>query len=309
MCRGSIKIRAIAFALLISAFVSVGEAQEGCSSYGPWFEEQAGCDPCSVSGGTLFRWSQDLSASGGPDLTEPLVTDRPDFTESSSTVGRGVLQLEMGYTYSFDNDGTEQLRSHSYPETLFRYGILADWLELRLDWNYAEEEIRGANPDLLSGGEDLGLGLKVALTPQAGLLPEMALIPQMSVPTGSSAFSDEEVLPGVIWIYSWEVSDRISTAGSSQINRAIDGLSGEAYLEFAQSWAASLSFSEKLGGYCEWYGLIPSSAESVLPEHYFNGGLTYLINNDLQLDIRAGTGLNDAALDYFVGTGISIRMP
>ena len=41
--------------------------------------------------------------------------------------------------------------------------------------------------------------------------------------------------------------------------------------------------------------------------HYINGGFTYLITNDIQWDIRAGAGLNDAAEDYFIGTGLSIR--
>ncbi|HUE70669.1 MAG TPA: hypothetical protein VMP01_07245, partial [Pirellulaceae bacterium] len=53
------------------------------------FADGAQC--CSP--GTLFQWSYGNSFSGGPNLDEPLVTDRPDFTEASSTVGRGVLQL------------------------------------------------------------------------------------------------------------------------------------------------------------------------------------------------------------------------
>jgi len=43
------------------------------------------------------------------------------------------------------------------------------------------------------------------------------------------------------------------------------------------------------------------------PQHYFDGGLTYLISSDVQWDLRAGLGLNDAADDFFVGTGLSIR--
>ena len=31
---------------------------------------------------------------------EPLLADRPDFTEGSSTVGRGVFQLEGGVTFA-----------------------------------------------------------------------------------------------------------------------------------------------------------------------------------------------------------------
>lgn len=53
--------------------------------------------------GTLFRWLVSPEASGGPVVDEPLVTDRPDFTEASVTVGRGVLQIESGYTFVQDD--------------------------------------------------------------------------------------------------------------------------------------------------------------------------------------------------------------
>ncbi|MGH7200498.1 MAG: transporter [Planctomycetaceae bacterium] len=35
--------------------------------------------------------------------------------------------------------------------------------------------------------------------------------------------------------------------------------------------------------------------------------MTWLINDDVQWDIRAGWGLNSAADDFFCGTGLSIR--
>lgn len=262
------------------------------------------CECDSNSHGTLFQWSYGGDSSGGPDLDEPLVTDRPDFTEASSTVGRGIAQLEMGYTYTFDDDGTTTTKSHSYPEPLLRYGILDDWLELRIGWNYLHEEVAGVS---VSGSEDLYLGFKIGLTPQEGILPEMALIPQMTVPTGASAFTADEALPGLNWIYGWEVNDFISTAGSTQFNRAIDDGTGNAYTEWAQSWTIGYSLADRVGAYTEYFGLYPTSADTALPEHYFNGGFTFLINDDIQFDVRAGTGLNDAADDYFAGTGLSIR--
>jgi hypothetical protein len=261
-------------------------------------------DPCQPPG-TLFQWSYGTSFSGGPNLDEPLVTDRPDFTESSSTVGRRVLQLEMGYTYAFDDEGTDQTITHSYPEPLFRYGILAEWLELRVGWNYANESVSGAKT---SGTEDLYLGFKIGLTPQEGILPEMALLPQMTVPTGANVFSADEVLPGLNWLYSWEITDRVSAGGSTQFNRAIDEVSDQAHTEWIQSFVFGYSLADRVGAYTEWYASFPHSADTMKPQHYFNAGLTYLINNDVQWDIFAGVGLNHAADDYFVGTGLSIRV-
>ena len=254
--------------------------------------------------GTLLQWSYGTHFSGGPDFDAPLVTDRPDFTEASSTVGRGVAQLELGYTYTVDREDGMRNQSHSFPETLLRYGVLADWFEFRAALNYAEER----TPFSASGGaEDLYLGAKIGLTPQECLLPEMAIIPQMWVPTGDDDLTADEVLPGVNWIYGWELNDWLSTAGSTQFNRSLDDNSQSAYTEWAQSWTLAYSISNRVGAYTEWFALFPHSGDAVKPEHYFNGGFTYLLNNDVQWDIRAGVGLNGAADDYFLGTGLSLR--
>lgn len=269
--------------------------------------ESYSCDSCCCGRGTLFLWGCAPNITGGPDLSEPLITDRPDFTESSVAVGRGVAQIEFGYTYTFDEDGSTSVRSHSWGEPLLRYGILADWLEFRIA--VAPVNVKTTTngvPSTVSGSEDLYLGFKIALTPQACFLPEMALIPQMNVPTGTVGLTSDHVEPGINWVYSWEISDFLATAGSTQGNRRFDD-TGDEYLEIGQSWTVAYSLADNLGAYTEWYALFPSGATSAPVEHYFNGGFTYLITNDVQFDIRGGVGLNGNADDYYVGTGLSIR--
>ena len=135
----------------------------------------------------------------------------------------------------------------------------------------------------------------------------MAIIPQMTVPTGGSERTDDEVLAGLNWLYSWGINDFLSTGGSTQFNRALDEVTDNGYIEWAQSWTFAYSLTDRLGAYTEYYGFYPSGADAITPEHYFNGGFTYLVNNDMQWDIRGGTGLNSDADDYFFGTGLSIR--
>lgn len=252
--------------------------------------------------GTLFRWRAGAGNTGGPNLNEPLVTDRPDFTESGTTVGKGVAQLEFGYTFTDTSAGP----AHSLGEPLVRYGVFAEWLEFRVGLAPANQRA-SAGEDRHTGTEDLYLGFKAGLTPQDGLLPETALIPQINAPTGSNAFTSDHFEPGVNLIYSWEINDSLATAGSTQWNRRID--SGKDYLEMAQSWTLAYSLTDKLGAYTEWYGMFPSGATTERPQHYLNGGFTYLISNDVQLDIRAGVGLNSQSDDFFFGTGMSIRLP
>lgn len=255
-------------------------------------------------GSTLFRWSSEDPNRPDPGIAETITTDRPDFTEASSTVGAGVAQVEMGYTFSHDDSAGVTTESHSLPETLFRYGTPIDWLELRLATNYLRENSAGSSID---GAEDLYLGAKLGLTLQDGLLPEMAIVPQMTIPSGADGLSGNRVLPGLNWLYGWDVNDFISTAGSTQFNHAVDGGTGGPNTEWAQSWTVGYSLHDRVAAYTEWFVLVPHSAETAQTQHYANGGFTVLLSDDIQWDIRAGMGLNDAADDLFVGTGLSVR--
>ncbi|MEO2036212.1 MAG: hypothetical protein ABGZ35_29415, partial [Planctomycetaceae bacterium] len=123
---------------------------------------------CPQSNGTLFRWSSAPNVAGGPNLDEPLVTDRPDFTEASSTVGLGVSQIEFGYTYVYGSSGDTSIRTQSFGEPLLRYGIGADWLEFRLGVFPLEEQTNiGTTSSSTSALSDMYLGVKIGLTPQA----------------------------------------------------------------------------------------------------------------------------------------------
>ena len=268
------------------------------------------CDQCCGPAKTLFSWGYGQPNSGGaPGRDEPLVTDRPDFTEASVTVGRGVAQLEAGYTYSFDDEAGTSTKTQTYLETLLRAGVLAEWFELRVGWTYIQEETTTPVDSVRNdGGDDLYLGVKLALTPQRGLLPEMALIPQMFVPAGADIFTAGQVLPGVNWLYSWEISDCFSIGGSTQGNRDVDD-TGHGHTVWAQSITGAFSLTERVGAYTEWFAFFPHSAvsPSAQDQHFLNGGFTYLVNNDLQIDVRMGVGLNREAENYFTGVGFSLR--
>ncbi len=319
---GSIRI-ALAV-LMLASFAATATAdsdatrrsQQAC---GPCPGDHAGnsngCRPSADGGGqcwqcrkTLLHWPcQDFSYISPDDEEEPLATDRPDFTEASSTVGLGRTQLEFGYTYIRDDEGGVALRGDSYPELLTRVGMFAEWFEWRIAWNYAHERItEGGLSSSTDGAEDLYLGCKLALFEQDGWLPELAIVPQMTVPTGARAFTTDEVMPGVNLLYGWDITEDLSFAGSTQGNRAFDG-TGDYYDEYAQSLTVGVSLTERIAMYNEVFGLFPHGAVQTGPEYYYNGGFTYLVNNNFQLDVRAGWGLNDRSDDFFTGAGGAIR--
>src|SRR5262249_3055318 len=145
--------------------------------------------------------SGQANESGNDD--ERLDPDRPHFPEATTTVGQDRVVLESGYTFAKKDSS---FLSHSYPETLLRFGMFADWFEFRIGQNFLHEEARiGGMTNVRTGAQDLYLGMKLALTQQRDLLPAIALIPQMMVPTGGSDFSANRVQPGLNVDISWEI--------------------------------------------------------------------------------------------------------
>ena len=306
-----IGIQTLAITLLLSASVSAERPFWMAGGCDDSVCDRVACDAAGCDGSLaghfsgrafLFAWPGNNACDLRLNYAEPLVTDRPDFTEASSTVGRGVTQFELGYTYARNDDaGTDQ---HTAPELLIRRGILRDWLELRV----AYTGLAIADPiEDITGSDDLYLGLKIGLTPQCGCLPEMSIMPQMFVPTGSSALTNDQVLPGVNWLWGWDLNERWAFAGNTQVNRAVDDSQPDTFTIWTQSLALSTSLTDRLGIYGEWFGYAAEKGVEGLDEQYLSGGMTVLFGNNVQWDFRGGVGLNDDSDDYFVGTGLSLR--
>ncbi|MFT3881862.1 MAG: transporter [Gemmatales bacterium] len=241
--------------------------------------------------------------------SEPLKSDRPDFTEASTTVGKGVVQLETGYTYTRDHSGINTSASHSYPEALLRIGMFVDWFEWRIGQNFSNGRNTGDDNSTFHGSEDTYLGIKLALSEQQNCLPELAVIFQATVPTGKDELTADHILPGINFLFGWEViKDKLELGGSFQANKAANDIN-QTYLELAQSITVGYTLTEKLGAFTEWFAIYPSGASfpDVGPQYYFDGGFTYMLTKNIQFDINAGVGLNRHADDYFVGTGLVVR--
>ncbi len=267
---------------------------------------------------TLFQWTIGNESERAGEETESLVTDRPHFCEASSLVGFGRVQIESGYTYTQDGgvvsslvgipSDRDRVRTHSFPETLIRAGLFADWFEFRIAGNYLIENTThsDASRTRVQGPDDLYLGAKFALTEQRGFLPEVALFPQALIPTGSREFTSGQFLPGFNLAYSWKFNDFLELECNTQLNRRRDDV-GHSYTEFIQAANLEYQLTDRLGAFTEWFCFIPNGALSAGPQHYFHAGFVYLLTPNLQYDIHAATGLNRQADDFFAGTGLSIR--
>jgi len=238
-------------------------------------------------------------------LPEPLVTDRPDFTESTSTVPAGHYQLEGGYTFS--RQGEED--AHTLGELLLRIGAGERW-EARLgfgSYDRIDPGIRGAAK--LSGYEDPTLGIKIRLNEDDPDLlppghPHLAILLITTVPVGSDALTADDWQPEGKLALGWDLTDRLSLGANLIYAYPSDG--GERFNQLAASLSAGFSLTGRLGVYLEAFGFSKESADGAAAS-YVNSGLTWLLSNDLQLDARIGAGLDDPRPNWFAGVGAAVR--
>ena len=148
-----------------------------------WADDEKGEDK-----GENANKNGDKKEGEDAEKEEPLESDRPDFTESSTTVGNKILQIESGYTYTHAVAGVPAVDEHDLPELLVRYGI-----------------------------------------------------------------------------------------------------------------------AERLHCFNEFYAWFRRDSLDNRTQFYYNGGLTFLVTKNFQVDWRAGRGLNDASDRFFTGCGLTIR--
>ncbi len=258
---------------------------------------------CCVAVARAGHAQSDTAAPG------PVITDRPDRTESTSIVPRGYAQLEVGWSLETVEAAGTSLHTHTVPGLLARVGVLGA-LEARI--GFAGFQL--TNQPALDGEEGLGdmeLGFKYRLASARGWLPDVAVIGAVSVPTGSDAVTSGRVDPSVLLTVSRALSDRVSVGSNlgSSWTTTDDGRGGRTTLvDLAYTLSFGVALSERVATFAETFGSLP--AQNGDAAHHVDGGLTFLVRDNLQLDVSVGRGIAGAgASNWFVGAGVSVRLP
>ena len=225
----------------------------------------------------------------------PMVTDRPDMTESAVSVSPGFLQFETGFHFENEQTGETNTYYRNLNTSLLRYGLVSG-LEFRFGFGYSSLSVPGST---LTGFEPLSFGFKFELFEQAGILPETAVL-NTFVPdfSGSREFRPANWEGEFLGVMAWGLGKFDLGA-----NFGVAFGEGDGAL-FPYSGALGFPVSNKLGGFVELFG---NFSETTGPSHSGNIGLTWLLNPDLQLDAYSGLGFNDRAVDWSAGIGLSWR--
>lgn len=239
-----------------------------------------------------------LGSPARADEPDVIIPDRPDQSTSPYTVGSGRVQLESGPYYLRNKDGTDQgglnqlLRVGTGPNT-----------EIRLDGDFPQ-----FGPGNLGGGttgaSDVGLGFKANLTREdwGGL----GLMARLQFPSGTNGLAGNAVVPQVGLLTDFVLDDDWTLDVTLGGNLPKDSTGQGRYLQgfFASSFGYSVS--DNVGLFAELFGQGPDEAGGPF-ELGVDSGVTWLVNDDLQLDLAAQKGLSATGLDWGITVGASAR--
>lgn len=225
-----------------------------------------------------------------------IVTDRPDQTESSSTVPKGSFQIETGVLVGFSDADDVSERQLLLPSTLFRIG-LTDGLEMRVVSQFESHKNKTFD-ETFSGISDLEVGAKIQLFKKEDVNTEIAFLSHLILPTGSKDVTLDEFGTINKLSISHAINESVGIGYNVGYNYFGDGKGDLTY-----SIAVGFGITDKLSVYLEPYGDLVEFDTHI---SNIDAGFTYLIKDNFQLDFSFGTGINHTMNYMSIGCSLNI---
>lgn len=245
------------------------------------------------------------SAHGAED---GIVTDRPDFVESSNVVGNGRFQIETSVAVDRSDNALLHERVVSTP-TLLRYGI-GDRFELRLETDGRSVSRSETMPhgEIVreAGYADVALGVKWHVADAEGKRPSLGLLVHADTPSGSRALRGHGVRPSLRVAAEWELPDDFSLGVMPGLARDTDE-AGQHYVHGIFGIVLGKELSASVRGFVEIAAPHVARAIHGGTQATFDVGAAWLLSDKLQLDSMLSRGLNRRTPDLSWTVGLSFK--
>ena len=225
---------------------------------------------------------------------QPIQLDRPDQTECPFITPENYIQAESGFNIENVSADRQLLTT---PTVLWKYGVNKKF-ELRFITELITDK---NNSDKFTGLAPVTFGFKTALFEEKGIIPKTSFIGHITTATmGSEKLQTKYIAPSFRFTMQHTISDKMVLA----YNLGAEWNGEAAAQTYIYTLTTGFSLTEKLGMYTELYGFKTAYTKA---DHRFDGGFTYLINDDFIADISGGFRLTDNAPKNYISLGLSYR--
>ena len=254
---------------------------------------------------SLFVFLVAVASNAVAQFSETISADRPGQAFSPFSVGNLVFQTQTGMDgggYSVKKvDYQAQIKGGLFiPNTFLRFG-LTEHFEINSFWAYAVNSNSVGDSSFKSNGLiNATLGARINIYEGNEMIPAVGMLVTFRLPIMSPSYQIDNVAPSIVLMAGNNITDKLSYV----LNFGINFNGNNAQPDWTYVANLSYSISPKFGTFVENYGFFNGT-------EYWNSwdtGLSFLVNNNLQLDINGGAGYNYNNLDYFASIGCSWRI-
>jgi hypothetical protein len=237
----------------------------------------------------------------------PIITDRPDASNTSFLIPKGYFQVESGSQLDGNKYSPDNCQLiYTYDNTSFKFSP-SHLVELKLISGYCKQANNkktywDKSPNEVNGFTPLVIGSKVLLIEQKALFPHLSLETNFVLPGNRTLGAPTFVCPEIRLLMFNHLTKHLSLS----YNLGIDYFNSSklANPRYLYTLSLGIALLNKLGAFVESYGYFQSSTRA---DYRIDGGLTYHIFNQLQADLAGGYGLSSVSPNFFLTTGLSWR--
>jgi len=246
-----------------------------------------------------------LTSVAQNDSIPQINTDRPTQSAAPYLVPKGSFQIESGIIYTNREDQSDIMEMWSIGNTMLRYGVY-DNFEVRLVGSFENSKTQVKSTEIDSSYSGIGpvtAGFKVFVVEEKGIRPEIAIVASITFRhLGSEYYSPTYSYPIGLLALNHNISKRLSFGYN--IGFAYSGENADGF--FIYTGVLGYKISNRFWSFAEVYGDFDNGN---FPNHKVDAGLTYLVRNNLQLDVSGGFGITNDVNKYFLSTGLAWRIP
>tara|TARA_B100001248_G_scaffold204415_1_gene158556 strand:+ start:437 stop:1144 length:708 start_codon:yes stop_codon:yes gene_type:complete len=213
-----------------------------------------------------------------------IITDRPSQTESAVVLSSGQIQVESGILIE---------NSQSNINTLFRIGII-EGIEIRINSNYLiNDELSFMKKSSFS---DFEVGAKFRIFDKTSNNTKVAFLSHLSIPTAIEVFSND--------VYG--LLSRLNVShGLNNESQIAYNLGYNKFKKMDGQFIYTIVYGRSLDSFGIFFEIFGDDSKNSSNIN-FDSGITYLLDNEKQLDLSIGKGINNDMI--FISGGISINI-